>query len=178
VGALAAALAQMVAGLTIGRPRYAHVVNEMNDAAGRAAALASELTVLVERDAAAYDAVAQAYKLPKGIGTVATARYGTLQRALIVATESPLAIAKASAAAAALSADIAERGNVNAVADAAVAALLADAVCRAAALIVRVNVVTLADTSIAQRFTDDATDFTMAASAAVARALSAVEREC
>jgi glutamate formiminotransferase/formiminotetrahydrofolate cyclodeaminase len=177
-GALAAALAQMVAGLTIGRPKYAHVADEMQDAARRADALASELSALVERDAAAYGAVAQAYRLPKGVGTTALTRYGTLQRAMIRATESPLAIARASAAVAVLSAEIAERGNTNAVADAAVATLLAEAVCRAAALTVRVNVVALADAGIAQRFTEDATDFTKSASEAVARALGAVEREC
>jgi glutamate formiminotransferase/formiminotetrahydrofolate cyclodeaminase len=177
-GALAAALAQMVAGLTTGRPKYAHVADDMQDAARRAAALASELSTLVERDAAAYGAVAQAYKLPKGIGNAALTRYGSLQRAIMTATESPLAIAQASAAVAVLAADIAERGNTNAVADAAVATLLAEAVCRAAALTVRVNIVTLADASIAQRFTEEATDFTKCASEAAARALSAVEREC
>ena len=177
-GALAAALAQMVAGLTTGRLKYAHVADEMQDAARRAGALASELSALVERDAAAYGAVAQAYRLPKGVGDAALTRYGTLQRAMIAATESPLAIARASAAVAALSADIAERGNTNAVADAAVATFLAEAVCRAAVLTVRVNVVALANASIAQRFSEDATGFTTSASEAVTRALSAVEREC
>src|SRR5215212_9834459 len=62
VGSVAAALAQMVAGLTAGRPRYAHVADDMQDAARHAASLASDLSMLVERDAAAYDAVAQAYK--------------------------------------------------------------------------------------------------------------------
>src|SRR5215208_2254027 len=57
VGALAAALAQMVAGLTSGRPKYAHVADAMQEAARRAAALASELSTLVERDAVAYGAV-------------------------------------------------------------------------------------------------------------------------
>jgi glutamate formiminotransferase/formiminotetrahydrofolate cyclodeaminase len=177
-GALAAALAQMVAGLTTGRPKYAHVADEMQDAAQSAAALASELSTLVERDAAAYGAVAQAYKLPKGIGNAALTRYGTLQRAMINATESPLAIARASASVAVLSADIAERGNRNAVADAAVATLLAEAVCRAAAVTVRVNVVALADASIGQRFTEEVTAFAKSASDAAGRALSAVERAC
>jgi formiminotetrahydrofolate cyclodeaminase len=177
-GALAAALAQMVAGLTTGRSQYVHVADDMQDAARRAAALAAELTTLVERDAAAWGAVAQANKLPKGVGNAALTRYGTLQRTMITATESPLAIARASAAVAVLAADIAERGNTNAVADAAVATLLGEAACRAAALTVRVNVVMLADASIAERFSDEATGFTKSASAAAARALRAVEREC
>jgi len=176
-GALAAALAQMVAGLTAGRPRYAHVVDEMEDAARRASALSSELATLVERDASAYAAVTAAYKLPKAVGQASGTRYGAVQRALIMATEAPLAIARAAASVAVLSADIAERGNTNAVADAAVAALLAEAACRAAAVTVRVNVVSLADATVAQRFGSSAIAAAETASAAAARALAAVERE-
>ena len=174
VGALAAALAQMVAGLTTGRRKYAAVADEMRGAARRAAALSSELASLVERDAAAYGAVAEAYGLPKNTETDVTTRQGEIQRAMLSATESPLAIARASAAVAVLSADIAERGNTNAVADAAVATLLADAVCRAAALTVRVNVAALADATTGQRLADEAAEFTKSASEALARALNAV----
>jgi hypothetical protein len=57
-GALAAALTRMVAGLTAGRPRYAHVAAEMQHIAHRASTLSAELTALVVRDAAAFEAVA------------------------------------------------------------------------------------------------------------------------
>jgi glutamate formiminotransferase/formiminotetrahydrofolate cyclodeaminase len=177
-GALAAALAQMVAGLTTGRPRYAHVADEMQDAARRAAAFASELSTLVERDASAYATVTAAFKLPKAVGDASGTRYGTLQRAMIMATEAPLAIARAAASVAVLSADIAERGNTNAVADAAVAALLAEAACHAAALTVRVNVVSLADATVAARLGASAVAAAATASAAAARAVAAAERAC
>ena len=176
-GALAAALTQMVAGLTLGRPKYAHVADEMSRAAQRAAVLAEELSSLVDQDAVAYQAVADAYKLPKAVGNATSERHGMLQSALLRATETPLAIARASAEVATLSADITERGNTNAVADAAVATLLAEAVCRGAALTVRVNVIALADASNAQRLSDAANAATQLAGEAVARALAAVERE-
>src|SRR5712671_3421239 len=63
-GALAAALAQMVAGLTIGKKKYAAVDAEMRELAVRAAGLGNTLSALVARDAAAYSIVAAAYKLP------------------------------------------------------------------------------------------------------------------
>ena len=177
-GALAAALAQMVAGLTAGRPAYAHVADEMQGAARRASALASELSTLVERDASAYAAVTAAFKLPKAVGAASGTRYGAVQRALIRATETPLAIARAAASVTVLAADIAERGNTNAVADALVAALLSEAACRAAAVTVRVNVVSLADATVAGRLAESAAAAAETASAAAARALAAVEREC
>src|SRR5215213_9017609 len=65
-GALAAALTRMVAGLTAGRPRYVRVAAEMQHAVDRASTLATELTDLVRRDGAAFDAVSAAYRLAKG----------------------------------------------------------------------------------------------------------------
>ena len=64
-GALAAALAQMVAGLTIGKKKYAGVDGEMKEAALKAASLGNTLSGLVKRDADAYAFVSEAYKLPK-----------------------------------------------------------------------------------------------------------------
>src|SRR5438046_6806735 len=64
VGALAAALVQMVAGLTAGKKKYASVDAEMRALALRAAALGNTLGALVARDAEAYAAVGATYKLP------------------------------------------------------------------------------------------------------------------
>src|SRR2546423_872770 len=64
-GTLGAALAQMVAGLTIGKKKYAAVDAEMKQAALKAASLGNQLAGLVKRDAGAYAQVSEAYKLPK-----------------------------------------------------------------------------------------------------------------
>src|ERR1700686_1354327 len=53
-GALAAALAHMVAGLTIGKKKYAAVDGEMKEAALKAVSLGNTLAALVKRDAEAY----------------------------------------------------------------------------------------------------------------------------
>jgi methenyltetrahydrofolate cyclohydrolase len=174
-GALAAALTQMVAGLTAGRPRYADVAAEMQQAAQRASALAAELLALVARDAAAVDAVGAAYRLPKVTQDDAAARAGAIERTMLAATEAPLEIARAAARVAELAATVAERGNRNAVADAAVAVLLAESVCRAAALTVGVNVGALHDMQAGRRLEREAAGAADAAGRAVARTVSVVE---
>src|SRR3954468_13444952 len=63
-GALGAALAQMVAGLTVGKKKSAAVDAEMRALAVRAAGIGNTLAALVPRDASAYAIVAAAYKLP------------------------------------------------------------------------------------------------------------------
>jgi len=174
-GALAAALTQMTAGLTAGRPRYADVAAEMQDAARRASALAAEMLTLVARDAAAVDAVGAAYRLPKAAGNDAVARAAAIERAMLAATEAPLEIARAAAHVAEIAAIVAERGNRNAVADAAVAVLLAESVCRASALTVGVNVGALRDTQTGLRLEREAGAAVETAAHAVARAVVAVD---
>ncbi len=63
-GALAAALAQMVAGLTAGRKKYVAVDAEMRELGLEAAGLVNLLSTLVTRDAEAYGAVTAAHKMP------------------------------------------------------------------------------------------------------------------
>ena len=175
-GALAAALTRMVAGLTDGRPKYAPVAAEMRMVAQRAGALAAELTGLAERDAIAFDDLSAAYRLPRGSEDLALARAAAIERSVLPATQVPLEIARAAAAVAELAATVAERGNTNAVADAAVAALISESVCRASALTVRVNVVGWRDVSAGAALRDAAMTFADAAARSAARAVVVVER--
>jgi glutamate formiminotransferase/formiminotetrahydrofolate cyclodeaminase len=176
VAALAAALTQMVAGLTEGRPRYAHVTEEMRSVARAAGAHAVELIALVRRDADAFESLTAAYRQPKGTDEAATARAAAIERALLGATEAPLEIARQAASVAELAASVAERGNTNAAADAAVAALIADAACRAGALTVRVNAPGLRDRSAAAAAEETAEGFRAAGARASARAVAAAAR--
>jgi glutamate formiminotransferase/formiminotetrahydrofolate cyclodeaminase len=146
-GQLGAALAQMVAGLTVGRKKYAAVDAEMKDIAATAAALGDQLSSLIKRDSAAYMLVSDAYKLPKETPEQIAARDTAIQAGLMAATEVPLETVRAAAGVAALAARCAEAGNTNAVSDAGVAALLAEAACRGAAYNVRINIASMADKS-------------------------------
>src|SRR5687767_3857701 len=88
-GALGAALAQMVAGLTIGKKKYAAVESEMKEIALQATGLVNELSSLVKRDAEAYGAVSAAYKVP-GDGDAAASKLRAVDQALLGAAEVPL----------------------------------------------------------------------------------------
>ena len=146
-GALAAALAQMVAGLTIGKKKYAAVDAEMRDLAVRAAAVGNTLAGLVARDAAAYSLVAAAYRIVAEGEVQERAKAAQVDDTLMHAAEVPLETARACAVVAELALAVAERGNTNAASDAGVAALLADAACTGASYNVRINVKALGDRS-------------------------------
>ncbi|MEO8336804.1 MAG: glutamate formimidoyltransferase [bacterium] len=146
-GALGAALAQMVAGLTMGKKKYVAVDAEMREIAVRAAALGNTLSALVARDAAAYSVVAAAYKLPSETEAQQVEKSANVDDALMHAADVPLETAQACAAVAELALAVAERGNTNAASDAGVAALLAEAGCVGASYNVRINVASLTDKS-------------------------------
>jgi glutamate formiminotransferase/formiminotetrahydrofolate cyclodeaminase len=146
-GALGAALAQMVAGLTAGRKKYAAVDAEMREIGLRAAGLVNTLSALIARDAAAYTHVTDAYKLPNEPADAAARRKAASADALLGAAEVPLETARACAKVAELAATCAVKGNTNAVSDAGVAALLASAACSGAVYNVRINVSALDDKS-------------------------------
>lgn len=177
VGALGAALAQMVAGLTAGRKKYASVDEEMRALGLRAAGLVTELSQLVARDAHAYSAVTAAYRLPKEPEDAAARRTAAIDDALVGAAQVPLETAKACVAVAELAAVAAERGNVNAVSDAGVAALLAEAACRGAAYNVRINVMVMTDRSRGEPLAREAAALVRAAESHARRAVAAVERQ-
>jgi glutamate formiminotransferase/formiminotetrahydrofolate cyclodeaminase len=176
VGALGAALTQMVAGLTIGRKKYVAVEPEMQELALGAAALGIELQQLVERDARAYESVTTAYKLPKDTDEQARLRSEAIDGALVYAAQVPLETARACAAVAKLAAAAAERGNTNAASDAGVAALIAEAACRGAVYNVKINVSSMTDKSRGAKLAAEAEKVLKEAGTHAAMATAAVER--
>ncbi len=176
-GSLAAALAQMVAGLTVGRKKYAAVDAEMRELALRAAHLVRRLAELKDEDAAAYAGVSEAYKLPKETPEQVTARDAAIQAGLLKAAEVPLETARWCAEVAQMAAVCAERGNTNAASDAGVAALLAEAACRGAAYNVRINVVGLPDKAAGAPLAEEAERLVATAAEHAGRATAAVEAQ-
>lgn len=175
-GALGAALAQMVAGLTAGRKKYAAVDAEMRAVALEAAALVSDLSALVDRDAQSYAAVSAAYKLPRETAPQALRRSEAITAALLGAADVPLETARACVRVCELAVTVAAKGNTNAVSDAAVAALLAEAACRGAGYNVRVNVAALDDPALGAARAADAAALAHQAAAFAAQATGMVER--
>lgn len=177
VGSMGAALAQMVAGLTVGRKKYAAVDAEMKELGLRAAALVRRLGELKDEDAAAYTLVSDAYKLPKETPEQVTARDRAIQAALMKAAEVPLETARYCSEVATLAATCAEKGNTNAASDAGVAALLAEAACRGAAYNVRINVSAMPEKAAGAKLAEEAARLVAACAVAVRRATEAVEKQ-
>ena len=176
VGALAAALAQMVAALTVGKKKYAMVEEEMRNVGTRAASLGSGLARLAEADARAYDAVSAAYQLPKEPAGAGEARRRAIDKALMGAALVPLETARLCAEVSELAEVVATRGNTNAVSDAGVAALLADAACRGASYNVRINVAALSDRAAGAALATEAQRLSQESARRVANVVELVER--
>jgi glutamate formiminotransferase/formiminotetrahydrofolate cyclodeaminase len=138
-GALGASLVAMVCELTVGRAAYADAEPIAREAGEAARELRDELMELAERDAAAYDAVVRARKLPRESEAEQAARSAAIDAASVIAAEVPLQVARVAVRVLDLAERIAPVGNRNAVSDAGVAALLAAAAIRGAVLNVRIN---------------------------------------
>jgi formiminotetrahydrofolate cyclodeaminase len=144
-GALAAALAEMVGRLTVGRQRYQTVEAQAQDLLTRLGARRTDLLRLMEDDAAAYQQVANAYALPRETAEQQSQRAQAIQHALLGAMEPPRAIAAATLDCLHATVAMTTIGNPSAISDAGCAAILADAALRCANLNVLANVALLRD---------------------------------
>lgn len=148
-GALAAALTHMVAGLTLGKKKYAGVQEQAESVLSWAADLQATLTQAVAEDAQAFKAVMAAFRM-KDVSE--ELRDGAIEEATIYAGEVPLRVARLSQDVLRLAQTIAEIGNVNAATDAAAGALMARTAVQIAALNVRTNAVSLQDRELAAQW--------------------------
>ena len=94
VAALAAALGQMVAGLSRKKKSQAAHVDRLSEHLDVLRKDAEALTKAIDQDAASYDAVLQAFKLPQGDATETKAREEAIQKATKGAAEVPLQVAE------------------------------------------------------------------------------------
>lgn len=171
-GAMAAALAAMVARLTVGKKKYAEVDAEFRDLLDRAEALRLTLVHLGDEDATAYAAVSAAYAIPK---EREAERKAAIQTALMAASRVPLETLRAAREVALLAARAVDAGNRNAVSDAGVAALLAQAAARGAAYNVRINVIGMPHPDEAAPLADEARRLAEEAAKEAERAAAVVE---
>lgn len=143
VGALAAALATMVANLTLGKKKHAAAEPVMLDLKRDAARLRGRLLELARRDSEAFDAVLRARRRAQTTPAEIAARDQAVRAAEIAASQVPLETARAAVEVLGLAAVAARSGNPNAVSDAGVAGLLAAAAARGALLNVQINLKSL-----------------------------------
>lgn len=146
-GSLGAALVAMVCRLTVDKPKYADVSEELRGILSEAEQLRQRLEDLVELDTEAFNGVMAAFRLPKETEDQRHQRSSAIQEATRRATEVPLEVLSVSARVLELSQVVAAKGNVNSVSDAGVAAEMARAGARGAALNVQINLGGLKDES-------------------------------
>lgn len=150
-GALAAALAEMVANLTLGKEKYQEVETQMQ--ADRAALTDSRerLLKLIDTDAQAFDRVMQAFKLPKDSDAAKSTRAAAIQEGLKEAALVPMSIAEEALTLMERAERMVRSGNANAVTDALVAAMMARTAVLSAALNVRINLGSIKDEDFVRR---------------------------
>jgi formiminotetrahydrofolate cyclodeaminase len=156
VGALAAALGEMVANLTLGREKYASAEEMLRPAAIQLSALRAALLEAAAADEAAYQAYRDASILPRGSDAEKIARAKAMQSTLVEAANVPLAVARAAHEVAGILDIVAREGNPHVRSDAALGAVLAEAALRGALLNVRGNAALLEDRERAMAYLADA----------------------
>jgi formiminotetrahydrofolate cyclodeaminase len=138
-GAMGAALAEMVASLTLSKEKYAAVHEAIRPIAGLARRTRQELQRLAREDSDAYDQVVAARRLPKETLDQQRVRARKTSEANRLAAEVPMRTARSALKLLAALPDLARKGNPNAASDAGAAALLLEAAVHAALLNVAIN---------------------------------------
>ena len=144
-GSLSSALSAMVCNLTIGKAKYEAYREELTSVLQKANQLQRELEELIILDSESFEAVMQAMKLPKSTPEEVAKREKSLEDAYRKATSVPLQVMEKSLQALELARITAEKGNLNSVSDAGVAALLGEAAVQGAYLNVMINLPSLKD---------------------------------
>lgn len=138
-GSMGAALAEMVAQLTLSKEKYASSHDAVRPISEAAQLARAEFLRLAREDSDAYDGVVAARRLPKEADAEKTARQHQIAVANRNAAEVPMRTAQAAVRLLAALPELAEKGNPNAVSDVGAAALLLDACVEGALLNVGIN---------------------------------------
>ena len=144
-GALGAALGAMVGELTLGKPKYAAVEEQMADLTARAKDLSKKLLALIDADAEAFLPLSRAYAIPKYV----TGRDEELERCTRLAAQPPMEMVRLCCEAIELMEGFAQMGSVLAVSDAATGAALCRGALYGAAVNVKVNTKSMTDRAYA-----------------------------
>lgn len=140
-GALGTALGSMVAALTVGKEKYAHVEGELRALMAQCEQLQTELLDQVAADAEGFLPLARAYRIPKDD----PARAEVLEAATLTACAAPVRIMELCCQSLEVIEVMAEKGSRLAVSDAGCAAALVKGALEAASLNMFINTKSLKD---------------------------------
>lgn len=162
-GAMGAALVAMVAGVTIGKKKYADVEAEMQAIRVVAENLRVELTQAVDDDAASFEVLMAKFKMPKDTDEQKSAREVAITQATLNAAHIPLHVAEHAVKVMELALKCAKHGLQSAISDAASGFAMARASLTAAAYNVRININSLTDKSLGDRMLSELAELESAA---------------
>jgi formiminotetrahydrofolate cyclodeaminase len=151
-GALAAALGEMMAGLTEGREKFAAVQPQVLELRAKMSGLRAILHSLIDEDPTAYKSLLDAICLPKETAGQVSARERAIEEAAQRATDTPLRTARAAVEILEHMRVLIEVGNPNVKCDAAAGAQLAHAALKAGQYNVLANVRILKDPRYAENY--------------------------
>ena len=144
-GAIASALAAMVANLTIGKKGYEVHEELMQHISDIAVQSEGAFVEDIDRDSEAYDSVFACFKMPKATDEEKAARSAAIQEATKFAALVPMQVARNAYELMNIIMDVTRLGNRNAVTDACVAMMSARSAVLGALMNVRINLGSLKD---------------------------------
>ncbi len=156
--AMGAGLVAMVAGLTIGKKKYAEVEAEMQAIRVMAESLREELTQSVEDDSSAFEAVMGAFKLPKDTEEQKNIRAAAIFNSTLNAAHVPLHVCEDTVKVMELALKCAKDGNLNAISDSMSGFAMSRAALTAAGYNVRININSLEDKSAGDKMLKELTE--------------------
>jgi formiminotetrahydrofolate cyclodeaminase len=139
VGSIGVALGSMVGNLTAGKEKYSDVQEDIQILLRKSEALIMRLNQLVQKDAAVFEPLANAYKMPISTSEERAEKERVLQECLVAAAKVPLAIAECCLEGIRLLDQYAKKGSRMAVSDAGVGAILLKSAIQGSKLNVLIN---------------------------------------
>lgn len=139
VGAIAVALGNMVASLTIGKKKYIDVEEDIIRLQKRAYAIQDKLLELVDEDAKAFEPLSKAYSMPKETQSQIEEKERVMEEALVKASLVPYKIMEVCIEAIDIIEELAQKGSRLAISDAGVGASCLEAAIKGSALNVFIN---------------------------------------
>jgi glutamate formiminotransferase/formiminotetrahydrofolate cyclodeaminase len=144
-GSLGAALAAMVANLTVGKKGYEEHFERLKKAALQCQDIKDQLLAAVDADTDAFNLIIAARRLPKKTDEQIVAREEAIQKAYKEAARVPMNTVKLCKEALEPILLVTECGNLNSITDAGVAAMVANAGVKGAAMNVKINLEPITD---------------------------------
>lgn len=148
---IAAALAAMVANLTVGKKKYVEVEEEMKAIHENMQNMKEAFASFIDQDANSFDDVMKAFKLPKESDEEKALRATAIEESYKLAASVPLAVAKSCAEMFPYIEAVVVKGNQNAVTDGMVSCMMARTAILSALLNVKINLTGIQDTAYVEK---------------------------